>query len=79
MARIIYKPTCSECGTVLHGDVSCTYYKSYAVDLPVITHGEPSIEPLICPNCGVCFTAIIVPRATSDINFDANMDSFDSY
>lgn len=76
MAKIVYKPTCSECGTVLHGDVSCKYYIPYDDELPVIIHGEPAIEPMICPNCGVCFTSIIVPRATSDINFEANMDDY---
>lgn len=80
MARIVYKPTCSECGTVLHGDVSCTYYMPYVgEECKTQIYGEPVIGPSICPKCERAFTSIIVPRATSDINFDANMDSFDSY
>lgn len=57
--KIIYKPTCSECGAVIGGEV-------YGVRLETVTennryrlgHGS-CIHPAKCWKCGVWFDSIV--------------------
>lgn len=53
IGSILFKPTCSNCGQVIDGDVK---YRSY-IDYQMIT-------PNICPHCGCIFESIVLPNAT---------------
>ena len=50
---ILFKPTCSNCGRVINGDVE---YRS--------DFNYQTITPNICPHCGCTFDGIVLPNAT---------------
>lgn len=54
MADILFKPTCSNCGRVLNGDVECGSGIDYAM-----------IAPSACPHCGCVFESIVMPNPTN--------------
>lgn len=64
MGKILFKPTCSECGVVLRGDIE--YGKSYSI------YGIGSIIPYTCPSCGCAFDTISLPRVTDADRFYYN-------
>jgi len=66
MSRIIYKPTCSNCGEVIHGEVSSSgwQYKGGC---------GRGVSPTCCPNCGTYFGSIVMPCPTKE-DFKINMD-----
>ena len=58
MAKIVYKPTCSECGAVIGGEV-------YGIRLETIAENNKyslgyrwSVHPSKCWKCGVWFDSI---------------------
>lgn len=71
MAKIIYKPTCSECGNVIHGEVSSKHWE----------HGEASgrgIAPTVCLNCGAYFRSIVMPYPKNE-DFEIDMDKYEGW
>lgn len=66
MSRIIYKPTCSNCGAVIHGEVSSKYWRDE------ISYGR-KIAPTVCLNCGTYFDSIVMPCPTKE-DFKIDMD-----
>ena len=67
MGKIIYKPTCSECGAVLDCGVSFTEEHSVANGRIVISPSD--VSPSVCQKCGAHFDCIVVPgfRKTFEI------------
>lgn len=78
MSSIVYKPHCSECGTVIDCCVSCE-------ELCIPSHGDKllrhlyEIQPWSCPRCGVLFDAIEVPSPESLIKDDGVLIEDDSF
>ena len=59
MARIEFRPTCSECKQVIFKRIDICTYKTdgeYCI-LP----GDITVDPCRCPNCGVYFNKIVMP------------------
>lgn len=70
MSRIIYKPTCSNCGAVLDCDVS--YTEERTLDGRIIMPTS-EISPCACPNCGEFFEEIIIPNYRKTWNFSTDI------
>ena len=68
MSRIIYKPTCSNCGEVIHGEVSSKYWRDG------IACGR-EITPAVCLKCGAYFESIVMPYPKNE-NFEIDMDKY---
>ena len=66
MSRIIYKPTCSNCGEVIHGEVSSSGWEYKGAS-------GRGISPTVCPNCGTYFSSIVMPCPTR-ADFKIDMD-----
>lgn len=57
--EIIYKPTCSECGAVIGGEVYGVRLESFAENNRYrLKHGS-CIHPSKCWKCGVWFDSIV--------------------
>lgn len=69
---IIYLPHCSECGELIHGEVSC---HEHGADLINLVWTSPYIYPSVCPNCGRYLESIVMPHPNSN-NFSINMDEY---
>lgn len=63
---ILFKPTCSNCGKVIHRDVK--YRSSIDYD---------GIIPNACPYCGCYFETIKVPYATNSCHFTYSEDIYE--
>ena len=72
MSRIIYKPTCSNCGAVISGEVRYTeeMNRDDIMIIPIMRH----ISPSHCTKCGTFFDCIVTPWSKDRTNFIANMD-----
>ncbi len=71
MGKIIFKPTCSHCGAVIHGEVSYTEEPSRE---DIMLFPIRYISPTHCPKCGTDFDCIITPWCKNNADFRANMD-----
>ena len=71
MSRIIYKPTCSNCGAIISGEVRYTEEPSRE---DIITFPIRHISPTHCTKCGTYFDCIVTPWYKSRTDFKANMD-----
>lgn len=65
--EILFRPTCSKCGTVLRCDVKYS---------GVSTIGSP-IVPNMCPNCGCFFECIRLPNVNNSNTFYYNDDVYE--
>lgn len=71
MGKIIFKPTCSYCGAVIHGEVR---YEEKTSREDVLIIPTRCISPDCCHNCGTDFDQIVIPWYNSDTYFKVNMD-----
>ena len=75
MGKIVFAPVCSECGAILR---KAATYTEVVADYSVVnkTAAKRSVvmvEPKRCPNCGIEFTEIHVPRNMSrDFYFETD-------
>ena len=65
---ILFKPTCSNCGRVINGDVE---YRS--------DFNYQTITTNICPHCGCTFDGIVLPNATRGGRFHYNGETYKPY
>lgn len=70
MSRIIYKPTCSNCGEVLDCDVSYTEERTREGRIIMPTS---EISPCACPNCREFFDGIIIPNYRKNWDFSTDI------
>ena len=71
MGKIIFKPTCSHCGSVIHGEVR---YEEIASRENMIILPIKCISPGCCRNCGTDFDQIVIPWHKGNTEFRVNMD-----
>ena len=76
MSRIIYKPTCGNCGALISGEVIYTEEQSRD---DIITIPIRRISPSHCPKCGACFDTIIIPHHSVGVDFRVNMDEIERW
>ena len=62
--EILFRPTCSKCGTVLHCDIK--YGDMFNRGVGVF---DTSITPNMCPNCGCFFECVCLPSANNSNTF----------
>ena len=72
---IVYKPHCSECGELLHDEV--TYGRHIEGDEPVHMILTGSVRPYFCPRCKTYFEMILVPRVSNPKHFSYDADEID--
>lgn len=65
---ILFKPTCSNCGRVIDGDVKYRSGIDYAM-----------IAPSICPHCGCAFESIVMPNPTNSGIFHYDKTIYEHY
>lgn len=65
---ILFKPTCSNCGRVINGDIR---YRS-SIDYQGIT-------PNVCPCCGCVFENIVMPNPTNGGIFHYDKSIYNPY
>lgn len=68
IGSILFKPTCSNCGRVIDGDVK---YRS--------DFNYQTITPSVCQYCGCVFENIALPNATNWGRFHYNGEMYKPY
>ena len=68
IGSILFKPTCSNCGRVIDGDVKYRSGIDYAM-----------IAPSACPHCGCVFESVVMPNATNKATFHYDETIYKSY
>ena len=68
IGSILFKPTCSNCGRVINGDVK---YRS--------DFNYQTITPNVCQYCGCVFENIVLPYATNWGRFHYNGEIYKPY
>ena len=69
---ILFKPTCSNCGSVIRCDVHSMGIKNMS-DI-----NYQAISPNVCPYCGCSFETIKIPLATNDDYFTYSDDIYET-
>ena len=70
IGRILFRPTCSRCGSVLHCDIK---YRD------MFNRGafDTFITPNMCPNCGCFFECISLPSTNNSSIFHYSDDIYE--
>lgn len=68
IGSILFKPTCSNCGQVIDGDVEYRSGIDYAM-----------IAPSACSHCGCTFESVVMPNTTNKATFHYDATIYKPY